>query len=230
MELPKTKIAATRRNPKLLTIFGQSKVGKTTMLASLDDCLIIDTEEGSDMVDAMKVHVNSLASMGELYKALIADKKETGKNPYKFIALDTIDNLVGWIEARICKAANVTNLIDIPYGAGYNETRMDTMKWISRLKKISDHVILIGHRKKTIVNDESDITVETSSLELTGRLKNLVMADSDAIGYVFREKQEDGSTELKVSFVASDELECGARPAHLRGKVLPFEWDKIYVD
>lgn len=236
MELPKTVVKSTRNDPHLLTIFGQSKVGKTTTLAKLEDCLIIDTEAGTDMVDAMKVKADSLKDFVEIYKALVEEHKNDFN--YKYIALDTIDKLVSWIEAGVKKHHAVTDLKDIPYGAGYNEVRIKTMTWLNRLKKITPHLIIVGHRKKTL--SDEDNTVSTSSLELSGRLKNDIMADSDAIGYVFRtspEPLEDETpqqtaarSEVKISFVANDELEAGARAEHLRGKILPFQWDKIFID
>ncbi|MDC6350728.1 AAA family ATPase [Zeaxanthinibacter sp. PT1] len=229
MELPKERVPSSRSNPKLLTLFGQSKVGKTTVLSKLDGCLIIDTEAGTDMVSAMKVQANNLKEFGEVFKALLEEKK-TNSFQYKYIAVDTLDNLVDWIERGICKANGVTNLIGMPYGAGYNETRLKTMTWIRRLKSVTPHLILIGHRKKTIINEEADASVSVQSLDLSGKLKNLIMADSDAIGYMFRERQEDGTSILKVSFRADDELEAGTRQEHLVGKVMPFDWDQIYID
>ena len=58
MELPKTKVKASRKSPKNMIIYGPPKIGKTTVLSQLDDCLIIDLEDGSDMVDALKVKAN----------------------------------------------------------------------------------------------------------------------------------------------------------------------------
>ena len=52
------------------------------------------------------------------------------------------------------------------------------------------------------------------------------MADSDAIGFVYRD--EEGN--LKVTFEASAEIEAGSRCEHLRGTVIDFKWDKIYID
>ena len=42
MELPKTKVKASRKSPKNMIIYGAPKIGKTTVLSQLDDCLIID--------------------------------------------------------------------------------------------------------------------------------------------------------------------------------------------
>jgi len=53
--LPKKKVSATRTNPKRMIIYSKPKTGKTTAFAGLDDNLIIDLENGSDYVEALKV-------------------------------------------------------------------------------------------------------------------------------------------------------------------------------
>lgn len=220
MQLPTVRSAPARQNPKLLTIFGQSKVGKTTTLSQLDNCLIIDTEKGTDFVSAMKVQVNNMKEFMETLKAI-----RDSEHKYDFIALDTLDNLVYWIEQGICIENKVKQIGDIPYGGGYAQVRDGVMKMVNRLKTLSDHIILIGHRKKTLIGSDS-VEVNTSSLDLSGKLKNLVMADSDAIGFVYRD--EEGN--LKITFEASDEIEAGSRCEHLRGKVLDFNWSNIFID
>ena len=62
MELPKTKVGALRKSPKNMVIYGPPKIGKTTALSALDGCLIIDLEEGSDMVEALKLKPPILVS------------------------------------------------------------------------------------------------------------------------------------------------------------------------
>jgi hypothetical protein len=220
MELPTSRSAPARRSPKLLTLFGQSKVGKTTTLAELDNCLILDTEKGTDFVSAMKVQVNSLNELMNVMKAV-----RDSDHKYEYIALDTLDNVVFWIEHAICAENKVKQIGDIPYGGGYAQVRDRVITLINRLKLLAPQVILIGHRKKTLIGSDS-VEVNTSSLDLSGKLKNLVMADSDAIGFVYRD--EEGN--LKVTFEASSEIEAGSRCEHLRGNVIDFTWDKIYID
>ena len=70
MELPTQVVKSKTVNPSLLTIFGQSKVGKTTMLSKLDNCLIIDTEKGTKYVDALKLQVNNSAELKDTIKAI----------------------------------------------------------------------------------------------------------------------------------------------------------------
>lgn len=219
MELPTQVIKSKTVNPSLLTVFGQSKVGKTTMLSKLNNCLIIDTEKGTRYVDALKVHVNNSTELKEVVKALKGDEGTI----YDYLALDTIDNVVSWFEKDVARDNNVDSFAKIPFGDGYNQVRTRVMNMITALMDCCDHVIIIGHRKKTIIGNES-VEVNVSSLDLSGKLKNYVMAKSDAIGFVYRD--EEGH--LKISFEASDEIEAGTRLPHLAGKILDFKWSEIY--
>jgi molybdopterin-guanine dinucleotide biosynthesis protein len=219
MELPTQVIKSKTVNPSLLTVFGQSKVGKTTMLSKLNNCLIIDTEKGTRYVDALKVHVNNSTELKEVVKALKGDEGTV----YDYLALDTIDNVVSWFEKDVARDNNVDSFAKIPFGDGYNQVRTRVMNMITALMDCCDHVIIIGHRKKTIIGNES-VEVNVSSLDLSGKLKNYVMAKSDAIGFVYRD--EEGH--LKISFEASDEIEAGTRLPHLAGKILDFKWSEIY--
>ena len=60
LKLPKKKTKALRKSPKNMVIYGPPKIGKTTALAKLDNCLILDLEDGSDMVDALKIKATNL--------------------------------------------------------------------------------------------------------------------------------------------------------------------------
>ena len=93
MELPTEKVKASRKSPKNMIIYGPPKIGKTSVLAELDNCLLIDLEDGSDMVDALKVKVNNLAEL----QAVGTEIMKKGR-PYKYIAIDTISKLEEWCE------------------------------------------------------------------------------------------------------------------------------------
>ena len=66
MELPTKKVKAARKSPKNMVIYGPPKIGKTTALSQLDNCLIIDLEEGSDMVEALKIKVTNLGMLATI--------------------------------------------------------------------------------------------------------------------------------------------------------------------
>ena len=101
--LPKQVVKAARKSPKNMIIYGPPKIGKTTALSQLENCLIIDLEDGSDMVDALKIKANSLAELAQIGKAIISEGK-----PYKYIAIDTITQLEVWCEQDAKKMYQAT--------------------------------------------------------------------------------------------------------------------------
>jgi len=232
MELPKTKVKATRKSPKNMIIYGAPKIGKTTVLSKLDDCLILDLEEGSDMVDALKVKVTSLKELGEAGKAIHEAKK-----PYKYVAIDTISKLEEWCEADakvlymqtpMGKNFDTKNpgasVLSLPNGAGYLYLRIAYKKWMDRLNTLADHIILVGHLKDKMLEKKGK-EVAVKDLDLTGKIKQITCANADAVGYLYREDEK-----TMVSFDSMDDITAGSRCDHLKGKTMPLEWSKIFID
>lgn len=94
MNLPMKRRFSIKKDPNRMLIFGAPKTGKTTVIANLENCLIVDMEEGSDYVDAMVVKINNLNDFKDLMNSLEEAKKQNnGKMPYKYIALDTLTAL-----------------------------------------------------------------------------------------------------------------------------------------
>ena len=219
MALKKVKRKAVSQNPKVLLLYGAPKVGKTTALSQLDDCLIIDTEDGANMIEG---YVQAVNNREELIALL--QKAQEGHD-YKYVAIDTIDKIATWAEQSVCQEENVSAVQDLAFGKGFGLVREKVLNTVAILKKIFPHVIIIGHRKWARAIVDSKAIVEPESLDLTGKLKNMLMADCDAIGYVYRDEE---NSKLMVSFKANDALEAGSRNPHLKGKEMQLNWKLIY--
>ena len=72
--MKKTKRKVVSTNPSVLLLYGAPKVGKTTMLSQLDDCLIVDTERGARMVDGTILEVTSRDGLVDVLKSLKGEK------------------------------------------------------------------------------------------------------------------------------------------------------------
>ena len=219
MTLKKVKRKAVSNNPKTMLLYGAPKVGKTTALSQLDDCLIIDTEGGANMIEGYIETVNSRAELIDLLKSA-----QEG-HEYKYVAIDTIDKIASWAEQTVCEEENVSAVQDLAFGKGFGMVREKVLNTVQFLKEIFPHVIIIGHRKWARAVVDSKAIVEPESLDLTGKLKNMLMADCDAIGYVYR---DDEKGKLKVSFKSNEALEAGSRSPHLKGKDIELKWNLIY--
>ena len=232
MELPTKKVKASRKSPKNMIIYGPPKIGKTTVLSQLDDCLIIDLEDGSDMVDALKVKVNSLSDLQAIGTAIMKQGR-----PYKYIAIDTISKLEEWCEVEAKSIYKETpmgknfdskntgaSVLSLPNGAGYLYLRMAYKKWIDKLNKLADHIILVGHLKDKMLEKKGK-EVAVKDLDLTGKIKQITCANADAVGYIYREGEE-----TMISFNSMEDVTAGSRCAHLKGATMPLAWDSIFID
>lgn len=232
ISLPTKKVSASRKSPKNFVLYGQPKIGKTSALANLENCLIIDLEDGTDMVDALKIKANNLKELSEIGREIIKANK-----PYKYIAIDTVTQLEVWCEQDAKRLYRDTpmgknfdsdnkglSVLSLPNGAGYLYLRMAYKKWIDRLNTLADHIILVGHLKEAKI-DKKGKEVAVKDLDLTGKIKNITCANADAIGYVFR---EDDNT--MISFDSMGDIQAGSRCEHLKGQTFPLEWDKIFID
>ena len=254
MELPKQKIKAEFKSPKNLIIFSKPKIGKTSALAELDGALLLDLEDGSDYVEAMKVKAHSIADIKAIGKQIIADGY-----PYKYIVVDTITKLedicipyaeVLYSEKAVGKnwfkkdaTGNLTadsgkiqygNILNLPNGAGYAYTREAMTRVIEFIKTLAPRIILVGHIKDTML-EKAGAEFTSSDLDLTGKVKRIISSQSDAIGYLYRKGNQN-----ILSFATSDSVACGARPEHLRNAEIVLSemvdgnlvthWDKVYID
>ena len=242
VKLPTELVMSEGQNPKLSIIYSQPKAGKTTLLSKLPNCLIIDLENGAKYLNALKVNVESLDDLQALGSAIIKQGR-----PYKYIAIDTCTKLeelclvaarTMYVATPMGKNFKGDSVLELPQGAGYYWLRKAFTAWVQKIKKLADHIILVGHLKDKYI-DKQGKEVAAKDLDLTGKLKSITCADADAIGYLYR----GGKNELILSFKSSDELNCGARPNHLKGQEIVMAeydeekndlknvaWDKIYVD
>jgi hypothetical protein len=237
MELPTSKIKATLTDPGKLIIYSKPKTGKTSLLAELENNLIIDLENGTQYYDALKVNINSVQELMDLIKSIIAAGR-----PYKYITLDTLTKLEDlalpyaltlYKQTPMGKSFTGLNVLDLPNGAGYKYLRDAMTNLLNAIYKCADRVILLGHLKTTNI-EKNGKEVSAKELDLTGKIKSMVSADVDAIGLLYR--GEDNKNIL--SFKTTDDVICGARPVHLKdqeiiiselvdGKFITH-WDKIY--
>lgn len=231
MILPKKKRPAIKVDPKRLLIFGPPKVGKTTILSALDDCLIVDFEEGSDYVEAAVVKINSMSDFAALIKALKDDMKaNNGRKPYKTIALDTltaIEELSIELALKDYKASPMganyqgTDVRTLPNGAGYGWTRPAFFKMLKAFEPFCDTLVMIGHIKEKEVTKAGDSFTE-KSINLTGKTKDILCAWADSIGLIYREENK-----TYIDFKPSEQNIVGSRQAHLKGaKIVVAESDE----
>lgn len=131
------------------------------------------------------------------------------------------------------------DILALPQGAGYYWLRIAVQKMIEWFNNAAPNIILLGHVKdKNLTEGGTELNVKT--LDLGGKLSSILSANSDGIGYLYRDI-ETGS--LMANFGDMNSVLCGCRVPHLAGKTIELaervqkengdydivaHWDRIY--
>lgn len=241
--LPKEKNKPKVNNPRFLILFGRPKSGKTTLLSMLDLCLIIDLEGGSEFLESLSIQARTIEDLGNISRAISEEIAKTGKKPYKYIAIDNATRLeemclgyakVLYKQTPMGKSYNGDDIRTLPNGSGYMYLRIAVRKVIDMFRNLCDNFILIGHTKEKMINKEGEELSEMA-LDLVGKLGDIICGEADAVGYVYRKKNE-----TIISFEGGDNSVREARAPHIRGKKIVIaesdenneitvHWDRIYL-
>ena len=241
--LPTERRKATDYNPRLMVLFGKPKCGKSTLMASLDNNLIIDLEDGYRALDVICVQARSAADIFNIKTAVEEKNKENGNKPfYRFITIDNATRLeemsveyanhlyrqtsmgAGWGY----KKDNIGNILlvngkkvidpkadvrQLPKGAGWGYMRKAIKEMVDMFKPLCDTLILVCHVKDKQIDKKDEETTEMV-VDLAGKAGDIICGEADAIGYISR---QDNKTIL--SFKGGENNIKGSRPLHLREKV-----------
>jgi hypothetical protein len=239
LTLPREPVPAKDGSPKILIVYGLPKIGKTPLVATLPNLLLLDIDKphGSDYVTCMKMKLDNALQIPEVARLVAA-----AQYPYKYLALDTLDSLEDWAESegtRLYKASiigknfNGDSILELPKGAGYQILRNVYRKLLSPLLTLAPYIILIGHVRDKDLDTGGAATVSVKALDLTGKLRTIVCGMACAIGHMYRDKQ---GTPI-IDFNTTEETACGVRCKHLIGKQIKFsnpykveDWKQIYTD
>ena len=265
IQLPTERSVAKNYNPKLMILLGKPKSGKSTLMASLDSNLIIDLEDGYRALSVMAIQARNHEQLFEIRDAIFNKAKEDKKFPYRFITIDNASRLEDiavryagqlykntsmgstWGKIKdekgiLIKDQNGKFIDDpkadvrtLPNGAGYFYLREAVKSLVSMFKPLCETLILVTHVKdKQIQKNGQELSEMT--VDLAGKIGDIVCGEADAIGYIYREKNK-----TFVSFEGGDNVIREARPLHLRGKKfevassdennnITVDMSKIFID
>lgn len=260
MEIPKDRREVKRVSPTMMLIYSSPKSGKTTICAQLKNSLILECEPGG--ADFIEGRVVDISKPSEFNSALDSIEKSDGLVADYLIvdtttALDHWSEIVGtysYMNKPQGKKLNRENTVkaemimhtdprfetvhDLPNGYGYKHSREVMLNWYNRLLNLTtlgkvNHVILLSHVKDKVVEAKNGDSVETTDIDLTGKVKSIYASKVDAIGYFSRK-----GTQGILNFDNENKVVVGGRCPHLNGEIVVSDkvdgkivtyWDRIYI-
>lgn len=242
------------KDPRKLFIYANYKVGKTSLVQSLEDYQCVDVEGGSSFFDGNYIDVariaeeqgiSKLKALNLVFEAL-QEEVEKRKKKIKHGIIDTATALediakeygaIMYRKSPIGEKWKGTDITQLPHGAGYPILQAAFQEIYNTFLLYFDRIILLGHLKNSSITKDGK-ELAAADISLTGKLKHLVCADADAIGYLYRKEANKNFISFKK--MSDTDIVTGTRCAHLADQEFLFSekmedgtiktyWNKIYT-
>jgi hypothetical protein len=243
IQLPSQARPPVTQSPTVLLLYGPPKVGKSSSAVQLEENLVFDLESGSKLLSGLIVDVPNIARQERLSPLNILRKyygllSQNTNGHYRFITFDTIDVLEDLLIEEVSKKHDVRHISDLAFGKGDAILRDEFFNLINAFRELGYKIILIGHRRRSIIGETGN-EVLIRELDLRGKMRNMIMAYADAIGYVY-----SSNSSLLVSFKtgANEDVAAGSRCSYLanreielarfndQGQIIESYWEVIYPE
>lgn len=191
-------------------IYGTPKVGKTSLAAEADDCLLLACERGYNAIPGIIAQdVTSWGDFKKIYKQL---KQPEVKAKFKVLIVDTVDIAAKHCTKYICSQQNITELADLPYGRGYQLMRNEFEDMFVSLTQMGYAIIFIGHAQDAIFTrpDGSEYTKIIPSLS-PAKVAAIVENMADIYGYAHLVNTPEGTKRVLTLRSPDDSVAAGCR-------------------
>lgn len=220
LSLEPTKINKDLRG-KFILIYGQPKIGKTSLAAQFPKNLLLAFEPGYNALNnAMVVPITKWSEFKNVLKQL---EKPEVKEKFNTITIDTADICWDYCEKYIC-SSNVNEntgetpktLGDIPWGKGYDLCKKEFDNALRQIAMLGYGLVIISHETTKTIKTESGQEFQRIMPTLADRPKLIVNRLVDIIAYL-RLSNDDGKRYIYTR--GNERFEAGSRFQYLEPKI-----------
>ena len=180
----------------LITFIGDSKVGKSSLLASFPNGIIASMEKKrTDRIPYGRIqNIDNLDEFGEFMELVMAD------DSIRMVGIDTIDSLQGWLKDDIGITRPTPGVDSRAQWADYT----DRIKSMVNFWKESDKLFVVaGHRRAAVQDSEGRVT-KAAGLNVSGQGGDYIIQQSEAVGFIGT-RVVGGVTQNYLSFKATSD-------------------------
>jgi len=229
-----------RARAPIITIYGVSGIGKTTLATSFPDPVVIDIEDGLGEIKVDSFGPDVISSYDDVMSSLSVLATEEHK--FKTIVVDSLDWLEPMIWTSVCKENGYKSIESPGYNKGYAEVLpywREYMDALSYLRGKGMTIIQIAHHKIDKFNNPETDTYDRYVPKLRKEVVGPIIEHSDAVFFANYEvstvSKSEGFNKNKVRAIGQGDrlLRCQERPSSVAKNrygmpaELPMDWHAI---
>ena len=131
-------------------LYGQTKIGKSSMCSRAEGALFLATEPGLNALDVFQIPIQRWEDL----LAACAEIAE-GKHSFKTVIIDTIDNAYKFCTEYTLAKFKVEHESDLGYGKGYALVNNEFQRVLTKLAFLPCGLFLISHAKEMEVDSRT---------------------------------------------------------------------------
>ena len=192
MALPTTKTPPKTDLSDFTTlIYGQTKIGKSTLASRFPEALFLATEPGLNALDAYQIPITS-------WQELLAAARDVagGNHQFRTVVIDTADNAYKYCEEYVCAQEQIRHPNDLEYGKGAAFVNNEFQRVLTKLAALPYGLILISHAKEKEVKTPTGKYMKTAPT-LPGGAYKIILGMADMVLYC--DMEEVAAAEGKIA-------------------------------
>ena len=128
----------------IILLYGEKKIGKTSLAVQFPDSLFFNCEKGTRGVDCMEVDIKDWRDF-KGYLDSLEKAQKSGELPYKSFAIDTADKLYQMCFNRVCSDEGMEHPSELSFGKGWALVNDEFTKQLDRLIALRKGIVFISH-------------------------------------------------------------------------------------
>lgn len=194
-------VPATELGLYSILLFGEPKVGKTSLAAHFPDAFLLEFEPGGRAIRAFQKDVHSWSEFKE-YLTLLE-----GTNRFKTVVMDTADIAYKMCLEWICQEKGFEHPSDESYGKGWSLVNSEFVAQIHRMLNLGRGVIFVSHAQEKEIKSRLGDTYEKIVPTMSGGGRAALEALADIWAYMYHGKE--GRRWIRIR--GNDHIAAGCR-------------------
>lgn len=211
----------------LFLIVGLEKSGKSALMASAPDSVLLELDKGD--ADHLAGRIVDIEAQSDGKTALNVFRDafwEAMEDPkIKVVGIDTFNTLVNWIGQEIAESHGLKSMLDRKEGVnGYglwDELNAGVDAFINAAKSSGKIVVVAAHSKAPELDEDKRVVVPMG-LDCYAKPSSKIAKRADLIGYAYK-KEVGGAQEYRLSFKGGPLGAWGSRVETLNDKEIKMD-------